>query len=217
MKGTKRYLCLILALVMALCAFTGCGKKDPDDSTDPNNPNSGSNATELSGFVYVPEYVTIQGEYRNSFYNGVCSGEHLYVSSYEMIADNTPEGVTPEWEGQYWEYGPVIYKIAMDGSCEKINEKLLDKTLLVCVPDGDGSVLGRVCRRRDKSVLLFVIYQPLSIKTNALAHYRENPFAERFFVARELVIFPNILHKPSHCSSRPAPVKIPPGSSPPER
>ena len=120
MKGTKRYLCLVLALAMALCAFTGCGKKDNDDSSDPSNPNS-SNATELSGFVYVPEYVTIQGEFRNSFYNGVFSGENLYVSSYEMIADNTPEGVTPEYEGQYWEYGPVIYKISMDGSCEKVS------------------------------------------------------------------------------------------------
>lgn len=121
MKGTKRYLCLILALAIALCAFAGCGKKDPDNSTDPNNPNSGSNAAEPTGFVYVPEYVTIQGEFRNSFYNGVFSGEHLYVSSYEMVADNTPEGVTPEWEGQYWEYGPVIYKISMDGSCEKVS------------------------------------------------------------------------------------------------
>ncbi|MCM1149533.1 MAG: extracellular solute-binding protein [Butyricicoccus sp.] len=133
MKGTKRYLCLILALAIALCAFTGCGKKDPDDnSSDPNNPNGGSNAAELSGFVYVPEYVTIQGQFRNSFYGGVPYGDKLYVSSYEVIEDRTPEGVTPEYEGEYWIYGPVIYKISMDGSCEKISFALSE------VPEEEG-------------------------------------------------------------------------------
>lgn len=116
MKAMKRYLCVALALVTALCAFTGCGdKKGGGDSPDPNN------TAEPTGFVYVPEYVTVQGEFKNNLsYNSTYANGYIYAPSYEMIEDRTPEGVTPEYEGEYWVYGYVIYKIALDGSCEKI-------------------------------------------------------------------------------------------------
>lgn len=122
MKGIKRYLCLALALVMALCVFTGCG----DKTNDPNNPNSSNtndpnNTAAPTGFVYVPEYVTVQGEFTSGFGRSSYSNGYIYTTSYEKIADNTPDGVIPEYEGEYWEFGTVIYKIGMDGSCEKIN------------------------------------------------------------------------------------------------
>ena len=119
MKGTKRYLCLALALVMALCVFTGCGDKTDDaNSADPNNP---SNTAAPTGFVYVPEYVPVQGQFRNSLYDATYANGYLYSPVYEMLEDRTPEGVTPEYEGEYWVYGYVIYKIGMDGSTEKLN------------------------------------------------------------------------------------------------
>lgn len=130
MKGIKRYLCLALALVMALCVFTGCGDRNRDgDSTEPGNTE------EPTGFVYVPEYVTVDGKFRNSLsYNTIYANGCIYAPVYEMIEDRTPEDVTPEYEGEYWVYGYVIYKINMDGSTEKIDYTPLE------LPEGtDGS------------------------------------------------------------------------------
>lgn len=116
MKGFKRCLCVILALTLAVALFAGCGKEEQE-----SNPNTQQEAS--AEYVYVPEYIDISGKFTGGFGNVVYAGEYLYTTSNEMIEDRTPEGVTPQYESEYWVYGTVIYKIGLDGSCEKLNYK----------------------------------------------------------------------------------------------
>ena len=71
------------------------------------------------------------------------------------------------------------------GGLEEVDEKLLDKALLVGVSDGCGTVLRGVCRRGHHSVLLLIVDEPLNVEPHALAHYRVDLVTEVVLVAGE--------------------------------
>ena len=72
-KTIVRPIAIILATVMLLAAFAGCGR----DGDDPNNP------TETPEFVFVPEFITLP-ESINDISNLVVVGDKLFFTSWTM-------------------------------------------------------------------------------------------------------------------------------------
>lgn len=134
MGKLKKALCAATALTIALAmalGLSGCGKENADS----DNGNSQDGVT-ASGFVYVPEYKEIKIDNQWGFNSVAYTDDGFYALSNEVIGNETPEGVTPEWEGQYDIYGNVLYKIGFDGTVEKLSA-FQDSTLA----DGEeGSV-----------------------------------------------------------------------------
>ena len=109
----KSLLALLLAAVMVL-SLAACGKsgesEDKKDQADENTPE----------FAYVAEYKTLTEDQNTYLSPRVYTEEGFYSTSWEKIGDNTPEGVTPEYEGQYDVYGTLIYFVSFDGKVEKL-------------------------------------------------------------------------------------------------
>ena len=103
---------LVLLLVSMLGAFAACS----------SNSSSGFDSLVSSDYVYVPEYIYIEGEGLDSIQNPHYYDGMLYFSSYGVIGtqEPTPEaleasgGVVEDWMTEL--YGPMLYKVNLDGS-----------------------------------------------------------------------------------------------------
>lgn len=98
MKDMKRWIALLLCVVMVL-SLTACG-----DKTE-NNGNS-----QAEGFVYVPSYTKVEGDFPNGLGGQmVYSGDAFYSMMYEYDNPETYDG------GHQ-----VLYRIGLDGKSEKL-------------------------------------------------------------------------------------------------
>ena len=129
MKKTKSILALLLAAVLCLGLLAGCGEKTTDSGTPSGSGGGGSGDAASGGstpaaqeetYVYTSEYIPIQGDLGGFPSTLLYADGRFLTSVYGVIGDNTPEGVTPEYEGQYSVYGNIYSWINMDGSVEKL-------------------------------------------------------------------------------------------------
>ncbi len=105
-KKTLLVLCIAMLLAMCMLAMAGCGGGGDDIQT---------------GYVYVPEYITMPDEVesidRAFYHNGT-----IYFTSYGKTGERTPAEGEPQpgdadyYEGMYDIYGSTFYKINSDGS-----------------------------------------------------------------------------------------------------
>ena len=98
----------------------------------------------------------------------------------------------------------------------RIGKQLPYKRLLVCIAYTYGPVLRRIRRRRNISVLLFTVNKILKPKSSIFFHHGIYVGAKIVRVLGKRIIIKAILHHPRGCRRRPAPVEIPPGTSPTE-
>ncbi len=133
MKKTKKILTLILAAVLCLSllgSLAGCKKNetpaDPNNSAAPTDNggngggkgNGGGSATPAPDtYVYNAKFVPVAG-LKNGIQGLACQNGRILGTSWEKIGENIPEGVTPEYEGQYDIYGMKLYSVGMDGSVQ---------------------------------------------------------------------------------------------------
>ena len=128
MKNRKSILAILLIAVLCLSLLAGCGGKSGDGGGDKpggSTASPGGNTTNPSAaptqdtYVYTAEYVPLKGDV--GFLSSLTYADgRLLTSTYGVIGDNTPEGVTPEYEGQYDVYGTVFYWIGLDGTVQKM-------------------------------------------------------------------------------------------------
>ena len=109
----KSLLALLLAAVMVL-SLAACGKSE-DGSGDKEDGDE-----EHPEFAYTAVFDKIASDQDVSLYPRVYTEDGFYSTSYEKIGNNTPEGVTPEYEGQYDVYGSFLYFVGFDGKVEKL-------------------------------------------------------------------------------------------------
>ena len=138
MKKLRKILALLLCAVLCLALLAGCGgKSDGGEKASGNSGSSGSSGSTASSgggsgssgsgtpapdtYVYTAEYVPLKGELGFVSSLSYADGRFL-TSTYGVIGDNTPEGVTPEYEGQYSVYGSIFYWIDLDGTVEKLEK-----------------------------------------------------------------------------------------------
>jgi hypothetical protein len=137
MKRFRTILALALLAFLCLGMLAGCGGNETANpqSTDTGSGNGGSGGTSASAgssgsaggtpaaeeaYVYTSEYIPLQGDL-GGFASSLTYADGRFLTSvYGVIGDNTPEGVTPEFEGQYNVYGNIFSWINMDGSVERL-------------------------------------------------------------------------------------------------
>ena len=132
MKKTKKILILILTAVLCvslLGSLAGCSKNQSSDDPKSNTPaptddngnggnggNGGSATPAPDTYVYNAKFIPISSGNMNGFQAVACRDGQVLATCWEKIGENIPEGVTPEYEGQYDVYGMKLYSIALDGS-----------------------------------------------------------------------------------------------------
>ena len=125
-KKTLLSYILILALCLSLCGgLAGCGNKtaQSDEPGKTNADPSGPAQTDTSDpeFVYVPEYVDVQGEFTSGFDNLIYQNGRFLTSSYCKIGERElAEGEVLQWEGQNWIYGQKLFWLDLDGKVEEV-------------------------------------------------------------------------------------------------
>ena len=149
----KRNSILSCILTAALClslfaGLTGCGDKK-NETPDPSKPNtepgkSGQTDTVDPEFVYVPEYVDVQGEFNNGFDNLLYHDGRFLTSTYCKIGERElEEGEVLEWEGQNWIWGNKLFWLSLDGKVEEITGYTpLTVESVTGEPAGDGASAG---------------------------------------------------------------------------
>lgn len=111
-------ICLLLMISMlAACGNAGSSTAGTVQQTDAG-PDGDAGQGQSEG-AWQARFVPLETE---GLYGGVqnltAMGDSLYFTSSGVIADETPEGVVPEWPEQYWVYGPVIGRTDLDGNTE---------------------------------------------------------------------------------------------------
>ena len=132
MKQIKKILTLLLCAVMVLSLAacggnTGSGGNNAgggsgsgsNTGSGSSSSGSGTTAPAEETYVYVSEFVPI-GELNSYPQAPIYRDGRFLTSTYAVIGDATPEGVTPEWEGQYAVYGTKFYWLNLDGSVEEL-------------------------------------------------------------------------------------------------
>ena len=114
MKNRLKSLLSLLLVAATALSLAACGKSDDGagdkDKADEDHPE----------FAYTAVFDKIASDQDVSLYPRVYTEDGFYSTSYEKIGNNTPEGVTPEYEGQYDVYGSFIYFVGFDGKVEKL-------------------------------------------------------------------------------------------------
>ena len=128
MKHCKKYLIrTILPVLLCIGLLTGCGgggnNSAPVQTPAPEQAEAAAavEATASGPMVFQARYMDLEGNGLTSvLQNGTVVGDTLYYTSLGVTADHTPDGVTPEWPEQYWVYGPVLCRVGIDGSLERL-------------------------------------------------------------------------------------------------
>lgn len=125
----KKVISYILTAALCLSLFaglTGCGGKK-GETPDPSNPSAdpgkpGQTDTADPEFVYVPEYVNVEGEFNNGLESLIYHEGRFLTSSYGKIGERElEEGEVLQWEGQNWIWGHRLYWLSLDGKVEEIS------------------------------------------------------------------------------------------------
>ena len=113
---------IILALALCVSLLTGCGKKEEETEQKALEPAEETAAAESNEVLrYSGQYFAVNDSGLTSqLSNGTADGDNLYFTALGVIDDQTPEGVTPDWEEQYWVYGPILCRLSADGAVERI-------------------------------------------------------------------------------------------------
>ena len=145
----------MVAVLLCVSFLAGCGNAAElsEAKTDPVQTESTEPAAE-GELVYQAHYLELSDSgFTSTLENGTPVDDTVYFTTLGVIADNTPEGTVPDWPEQYWEYGPILCKIDLNGSVETIPyvpEPVEDPD----IPEqaNSGVVFDKLCAATDHSL-----------------------------------------------------------------
>ena len=130
----RKKLSIVIGLLLCAALLAACGapaapsapSADPKPAAKASPAAAEPAATETAAAeapaglrVWQAKFVDLESDaIQAGLQKGAAAGETLYYISSGVIADETPEGVTPAWPEQYWVYGPVLVKATPDGATE---------------------------------------------------------------------------------------------------
>ena len=112
----KNIVCLILALAMAL-SLAACGSSGASTA---NTATPAPAESEAPTMVYVSDFKKLMDDSENYISIRSYSDDGIYYSSWEKVGENIPEGVKPQYEGQYDVYETYLYYMDKDGKVTKL-------------------------------------------------------------------------------------------------
>ena len=111
----------IISVLLCAVLLAACGKSAAAPSAAPSPSGGREMAAAPASGAWQTQFVALEDDQaRAKLQNGVVCADRLYVTSSGVLADETPEGVTPEWPEQYWVYGPIIERLGLDGKTERL-------------------------------------------------------------------------------------------------
>lgn len=114
-KNIKRITAYISALAVA-AGLAACGGSGEADGTDK------AEAVQTPEYVYTSEFTSILKDDKKGIEPLLMTDNGLYAAYAEKVGENIPEGVTPEYEGQYDINEIRLEYIGFDGSVTKLEE-----------------------------------------------------------------------------------------------
>ena len=139
MKETLKKI-VIITLVCAMClGLCACGSSGTYSKTAENSPDSGKTAAETASattapaaatdisataapeFMYKATYTDVTGDEDVSYYTPAYyfpDGSGFYATGYVITGSHAPEGVEPQYYGQFNDTEPAIFKVTFDGKLE---------------------------------------------------------------------------------------------------
>ena len=183
MKKMKNIVCVLLAISMCL-GLTACGSGTAEKSAAP----SGGSTPEPSAspeFTYVSEFEKLVENSDSYIDIRSYSDDGIYYSSWEKVGENIPEGVKPQYEGQYDVYETFLYYLDKDGNATRLeNYKTVD------APANDkgykefysGSDLSGICFTPEGFVTIEMAYSSWNDGDGSYAMYSEEYFQHQKFI-----------------------------------
>ena len=175
----KNIVCMLLVLCMGL-SLAACGSSGSSGSA----PTSTPEATAAPEDVYASEYKNLFGKSKDYVSIRSWADDGMYYSQWEKVGEKIPEGVKPQYEGQYDVYETFLYYMDSDGKVTKLeNYKGVD------APEnpGDykeyfsGSDLSGIRFTPDGFVTLETAYASWNDGDGNYAMYSEEYFAHQKF------------------------------------
>ena len=179
MTKMKNIVCLLLVLVLSL-SLCACGSSGSSSSA----PTSTPEATATPEDVYASEYRNLADHSPDFISIRSYGDDGFYFSKWEKVGENIPEGVKPQYEGQYDVYQTFLYYMDKDGKVTKLeNYKPLE------APANDegykefssGSDLGGIRFTPEGFVTLETTYASWNDGDGNYAMYSEEYFAHQKF------------------------------------
>ena len=178
MKQMKNLVCLLLAAAMCL-SLAACGSSgsSPAATATPD-------AASTPEYVYVSDYKSLVDHSKDYVSVRSYSDEGLYYSVWEKVGENIPEGVKPQYEGQYDIYESFLYYMDKDGKVTKLeNYKAVD------APQNDGgykeftsgSDLSGICFTPEGFVTVEMTYASWNDGEGSYPLYSEEYFMHQKF------------------------------------
>lgn len=118
MKRTNKLLALML-IVASIFPLAAC--KSDSDITDTGGNLSETAASAAPEYVYASEFDTLVENSETGFAALAMTERGLYYAELEKVGDATPEGVTPEYEGQYDINEVRLYVRDFEGNAKKLD------------------------------------------------------------------------------------------------
>lgn len=113
----RNLIALLLALAMCL-SLAACGS----GTDSPTSTKDAPGATPAPEYVYTAEFTDFLKDSKDYVYPRVYTDGGFYATSYEKVGEDIPEGVTPEYEGQYDVYQTMLYFASNDGKMKKLEK-----------------------------------------------------------------------------------------------
>jgi len=176
----KNIVCLLLVLAMAL-SLAACGSSGTSTANTAAPTPAESAAPQM---VYVSEFKKLMDDSEDFITIRSYNDDGLYYSSWQKVGEAIPEGVKPQYEGQYDVYETFLYYMDKDGKATKLeNYKTVD------APQNDkgvtefysGSDMSGICFTPEGFVTLELAYASWNDGDGNYAMYSEEYFQHQRF------------------------------------
>ncbi len=198
MVAAKRAFVIVLMAVLCLGllgSLAGCHKDpvpEPSDISTPsptptngaNGASDGTDATDAAAtpepiaYVYHAEFVPLSGAAGNRFTTFAYQNGRILAGCYEKIGENIPEGVTPEYEGQYDIYGTKLYSVGLDGGLRALE----GYQPLEADENGSASIIDAAVTPEGGMVSLEALYRQVYDGPDDVELYSDEWYQKQYYV-----------------------------------
>ena len=117
----KKTVSMLFTFAVCLGLLTGCSTEEANSTAHEATPSQAETSASEEPMKYRGQYSAVTDDRLTSpLQNAVICGDDLFCTALGVLEDRTPKGVTPDWEEQYWVYGPILCRLNTDGSIERM-------------------------------------------------------------------------------------------------